>query len=72
MRAIDAKLLLDEPPPKWAEEHMREQYALIEQLQKAVAAERERCAKIAETLSKVDPHGPRLALEIAAQIRRGE
>jgi|KBSMisStaDraftv2_1062788.scaffolds.fasta_scaffold01978_11 hypothetical protein len=39
---------------------------------KVRAAERERCANIAKTLSKIDPHGPRIALEIAAQIERGE
>jgi len=36
------------------------------------AAERERCAKIARTFSNIDPHGPRIALEIAAQIEKGE
>lgn len=41
-------------------------------LMDAVKAERERCAKIAKALSKIDPHGPRIALEIAAQIERGE
>lgn len=37
-----------------------------------VAAERERCAKLAEAFSKIDPHGPRICIELAAAIRKGE
>jgi hypothetical protein len=41
-------------------------------IESTAAATREHCAKLAETFSKIDPHGPRICIELAAAIRKGE